>query len=160
MFLFDTSSIIYAWDNYPIDNFPPLWDWLSKQIKEKKFLLSKIVYEETKKNSPDCAEWLNRSSVEHLIISNDILQFATEVKNLLQIEDDNYHPNGIGENDIIIIATAKKHALILVSEEGRQANPPPTRRKYKIPTVCNLTEVKVECIQFIDIIKKSGEKFV
>ena len=29
---FDASSMIYAWDNYPIEQFPPLWDWMGVQV--------------------------------------------------------------------------------------------------------------------------------
>jgi len=32
MSLFDASSIIYAWDNYPPELFPPLWDWLEEEL--------------------------------------------------------------------------------------------------------------------------------
>ncbi len=34
MLAFDASSI-HAWDNYPIIQFPGLWDWMASQIAEK-----------------------------------------------------------------------------------------------------------------------------
>ena len=32
MHMFDASSTIYGWDNYPLAQFPGLWDWLGSQI--------------------------------------------------------------------------------------------------------------------------------
>ena len=161
MYLFDASSIIHAWDNYPIDNFPPLWDWIAKEFNENKFMISKIAYDpEIKKNSPDCANWLKKAGMARLEISNNILQIASAIKKLLDIKDDSYYAGGVNENDILIIATAKAHKLTLISEERRQPKLPDKTQNYKIPAVCNLADVQVKCIPFIDLIKKSKAKFI
>jgi hypothetical protein len=81
------------------------------------------------------------------------------IKDLLGIVDDNYHAKGVGENDILIIATARAHGAELVSDEERQPNLPRIPAKRKIPLVCSMNEVGVACISFIEYIKRSGEIF-
>lgn len=92
-------------------------------------------------------------------MTNDIVQEAQRIKGLLGVVDDNYHPDGVGENDILIIATAGTEGLVLVSNEGRQANLPQNRRRYKIPATCALDTVEVLCIDFLRFIRDSGEVF-
>ncbi len=42
MYTFDASSVIHAWDNYPIEQFPPLWDWFYSQINDEQFSIPEI----------------------------------------------------------------------------------------------------------------------
>lgn len=49
----DASSMIYAWDNYPIDQFPGLWDWLCEEIETGNLSVSKVAYEEVSKHYGD-----------------------------------------------------------------------------------------------------------
>ena len=45
---------LYAWDSYPIENFPPLWDWLAKNLSDESFRISQVAFEEVLKPSPAC----------------------------------------------------------------------------------------------------------
>lgn len=159
MQVFDASSMIYAWDNYPVQQFPGLWEWMARQIKSKKLLMPSVAFEEVKNKTPDCGVWLRDNNLERLEISNAIIQDAMRIKGLLGIVDDNYHSNGVGENDIFIIATARAFHMELVSDEKKQIAPPQISSKRKIPAVCAMTGVTVACINFIDYIKRSGEVF-
>ena len=159
MRVFDASSIIYAWDNYPIDQFPPLWEWMASQVATKELAMSSVALDEVRHKSLECAEWLNTNHLEQLAVSNAIVQEAKRIKGLLGIVGDNYHPKGVDENDILIIATARLHGAELVSDEERQAKPPQVSSKRKIPAVCVMAEVSVSCINFIDYIKASGAIF-
>ncbi len=159
MHVFDASSILLAWDNYPIENFPPLWQWIAEQIDADDFEITQVALEEVIKKSPDCGAWLKDHEITVLPLTNAVLQQAVAIKHLLGIAEDDYHPKGVGENDIFIIATAKVTGSTLVSDEGRQFRVPDVMSKCKIPTVCDLDEVKVECIPFIDLIKNSGAIF-
>jgi predicted nucleic acid-binding protein len=159
MQVFDASSMIYAWDNYPVRQFPPLWKWIAGQIEQKRLVMPRVAFDEVEKKSPECAEWLRENDLEQLEISNPIVQEAMRIKHLLGIMNDNYHPKGVGENDIFIIATAQAHRAELVSDEGRQAIPPNIPAKRKIPAVCDMHDVDVLCINFIQYIKRSNEIF-
>ena len=45
MQVFDASSIIYAWDNYPIQQFPGLWEWIATQIEAELVTMSSVAFE-------------------------------------------------------------------------------------------------------------------
>ena len=159
MRVFDASSMIYAWDNYPIGQFPPLWKWMASQIEAKELVMPSVAFDEVNHKTPDCGEWLKDNNLEQLAISNAIVQEAKRIKGLIGIVDDNYHAKGVGENDILIIATARLHGAELVSDEEEQTTKPKVSSKRKIPAVCAMPVVSVSCINFIKYIKASGEVF-
>jgi len=155
---FDASSMIHAWDNYPSGQFPPLWAWMGEQIESEEFVMSEVAFDQVNNRVPDCANWLEEHAIEPLQSTNDILLIALMVNRLLGIENDQYGP-GVDENDILIIASAKEHDQELVSNENPQNQLPINMKKYKIPSVCSLPQVTVTCLNFIEIIKQSGEVF-
>jgi len=159
MLVFDASSMIYAWDNYPVQQFPGLWEWIADQILEKELMMPSVAFEEVANKAPDCGEWLENQGIERLEISGTILQDAMRIKGLLGVVGDNYHSKGVGENDILIIATARIHGVELVSDERRQNVVPTEATKRKIPAVCDMQEVAVSCINFIEFIKRSDKVF-
>lgn len=155
---FDASSMIYAWDNYPVRQFPGLWEWVAVQVEGKSLVMPSVAFEEVENKTPDCGEWLKDKDLEQLEISNSIVQSAMHIKGLLGIVNDKYHSKGVGENDILIIATAHVHKMELVSNEGRQ-NLHGKPGKRKIPAVCEMDEVSVICINFIEYIKRTDKIF-
>ena len=159
MHAFDASSLIYAWDNYPPDQFPPLWNWMADQIHAGEFVVAEVALQEVRHKLPESADWLIEQGIQRLPMTNEILQEALRIKGLLGIVDDQYHSKGVGENDLLIIATSKLHEIPLVSDEGRQLRRPDILSKSKIPTVCALDEVNVNCKKFIDLIKASNAVF-
>jgi len=159
MVVLDASSMLHAWDNYPIAHFPPLWNWFGDQLKQHRFSIPGVVFEEVTRKSPGCGGWLRDQDIEVVPLSNSVLRTAIIIKAVLGIEEDDYHAKGVGENDLLIIATTKVIGATLVTEEGRQFRLPDVMAKYKIPAVCGLPEVDVPCIQFIDLIKISDVVF-
>lgn len=158
MQVFDASSMIYAWDNYPIRQFPGLWEWVEAQIEQKQLVMPSVAFEEVANKTPDCGEWLKNKGLEQLEITSAILQDAMRFKGLLGIVGDNYG-TGVGENDLIIIAIAREQGAELVSDEAKQKTLPKELRKYKIPAVCDMPDISVLCINFIDFIKRSDVIF-
>jgi predicted nucleic acid-binding protein len=156
---FDASSMIHAWDNYPVRQFPGMWQWISAQINERRLVMPVVAYAEVCQRTPDCGEWLANANLERLDVTNVIVQDAIRIKGLLGIVGDRYHPKGVGENDILIICTARAHGRELVSDEGRQNVRPELESKRKIPSVCSMPQVGVACINFIDYIKRADFVF-
>ena len=157
--LFDASSIIHAWDNYPPELFPPLWDWLGREIADGNLAIPDVALEEVAKKAPECAAWLKGNDITVFPLTSEVLAESLRIKHLLGIEEDQYNAKGVGENDIFIIATASVNGLTLVSDEGRQFKKPDILAKYKIPAVCELRDVGVSCINFLQLIRTSGAVF-
>ena len=105
-----------------------------------------------------CCQWLRDVDVQTHDIDNAILQESLRIKNLLGVEGDRYGA-GVGENDILIIATASLRGKELVTDEAWQPNLPLDRLKYKIPAVCSLPAIRVSWINFLDFIKRSEAVF-
>lgn len=159
MRVIDASSIIYAWDNYPPEQFPPLWRWLGGEVRDGRIVMSKVAFDQVAKNAGDCADWLRLHGVRRLPVTNAIMQEAMRIKQLLGIEEDKYHKRGVDEEDVLIIATASVEHVELVTNEEVQNNLPNNPARMKIPAVCGLDEVGVSCINFITLVKESREVF-
>lgn len=158
MLAFDASSIIYAWDNYPENQFPGLWKWIGGQISSGLVVMPLVAFEETSAKSPDCGKWLKDLSLGILHPSTEILKRAAGLKDLLGIEGSRYGI-GVGENDLIIIATAEINGVSLVSNEAIQKSLPVALPKYKIPAVCALKKPPTHVMDFLGFIKGSGAQF-
>ena len=52
MQVFDASSMIYAWDNYPIRQFPGLWDWMKTRIMKKTLVMPRVAFDEVADKMP------------------------------------------------------------------------------------------------------------
>ncbi|MCK5875749.1 MAG: DUF4411 family protein [Alcanivoracaceae bacterium] len=154
----DASSVVHAWDNYPIENFPKFWDWLDGQFSSGGILIPSVAYTEVGHVSPDCHAWLKSKSIKKVGIDNVIARNAMKIKAALGIADDNYG-SGVDENDIIIISTAKTKRTSLVSNEQRQPTLPPQMKRYKIPAVCSLRSVNVTCESLAEHIRQSRQVF-
>jgi len=159
MLVVDASSIIYAWDNYPVLQFPGLWEWMTEQFSDKELVMSPVAYDEVVNKAPECAVWLRDANTELIGITNAVVQEALKVKRLLGITSDKYHSKGVGENDILIIATAIVNNVGLISDEGRQQRVPDIPAKRKIPAVCSMEDIGIPCINFIEFIKRSEVVF-
>lgn len=155
----DASSIVYGWDNYPISQFPALWDWVEEEIANGLLTMSRLALEEVETVAPDCADWLKQKGIGRKDVTNDIATAAMNIKNTLGIVNDAYHADGVGENDILIVATAQVTGVPLISDESRQTTLPANMRRYKIPAVCGLPSVNVPCMSFVQYVKQANRVF-
>lgn len=159
MRVLDASAIIYAWDNYPRAQFPGLWGWLANELKKHELAISAVALEEVAQMAPDCATWLKNAEVLRLPISDAVVMTAMAIKSAIGVVNDQYHPKGVDENDLFIIASAKVHGAELISNEARQFGAQVETRKYKIPAVCDMPSVGVTTLNFLEYIQKSQQVF-
>jgi hypothetical protein len=155
----DASSALHAWDNYPAAQFPGLWAWLATELQRHQLAIPSVALEEVQHKAPDCAAWLKAHGVPVLHIGNEVLQTALAIRATIGVEADNYHPKGVDENDVLIIASAKARGAELVTNEGRQFGKQAEARKCKIPAVCEIPAVGVANLNFLEYIKKSQQVF-
>ena len=155
----DASSIIFGWENYPLTQFPKLWEWIALEIQNGELIISQVAYLETRNLILECADWLDEKGISKIPINNAILHKAIEIQQLLGIFDDDYHAKGVGENDILIIATSKMENCELINNESIQNNLPQNKKRFKIPAVCDINSIGVKHLDFVGYFKRSGNIF-
>ncbi len=131
---------------------------MAAQMDNHDIVMPSVAVTEVVHVAPECAKWLGENDLNQIPMSNAILQDALRIKNLLGIVGDKYG-GGVDENDLFIIATARSVSARLISSESFQAVPPKAMHNYKIPTVCAMATVNVDCINFVEFVKQSKTVF-
>lgn len=159
MRVLDASAIIYAWDNYPPALFPGLWQWMAGEVQKHELAIPVVALEEVGHKAPECTQWLKSAGVLKLSIGAAELAVALDIKQAIGVVNDQYHPKGVGENDIFIIAVAKVLGVELITNEGRQFDIPLIPSKRRIPAVCDMPGVDVINMNFLEYIQKAQQVF-
>lgn len=156
MYVIDSSALIDAWQRYPIEKFPSVWEWLSSQIRSGCLVIPRVVQEEVRGKEPECGEWLkNINGFKPFQENEEIIRISIEIHNALGITDGQYG-SGVNENDILIIATTKHLRATLITHEALQTNLPQNLKKCKMPCVCERINVAYEPYIHIYLTTKQG----
>ena len=99
------------------------------------------------------------AGVLRLAMTEEVVMTAMAIKQEIGVVNDQYHPKGVDENDLFIIAAAKVHGAQVVTNEARQFGAQAEARKYKIPAVCDMPAVGVAHMNFLDLIQTSRKAF-
>jgi Domain of unknown function (DUF4411) len=157
MRVIDASSMIWVWENYPAGQMVGFWTWFGGEVTAGHIVIPAVALVEVNHKVPDCGAWLIANECTVAQVTNQIVQLANTIKALLAIANDNYGKRGVDENDLFVIATAQAMGIPLISDEGKQQLPPQNIKNRKIPAVCDLPQVDVECVKFVDYFKASGQ---
>ncbi len=120
--------------------FDQLWKNILAHAGNSHFSISKVAFDEVK-NTIDNKDTQQQKFIQILkkfvVIETDIddFNFVKRAKQKLGIVEDKYG-NGVGENDLLIIATAERTNATLVTNEGVQSSAPENKSNAKIPLVC------------------------
>lgn len=158
MRLLDASSVIDLWENYPLGQFPTVWQWFESEVVTGALAVSTVALTEVGHRDPRCRTLLKGFGISELAVGNDEAIIAARIKVALGIVGENYG-SGVDENDILIISIAKVGGCELITNERRQPNLPATMRNYKIPATCSLATVGVQTVSMLEYIVLSGRVF-
>lgn len=147
----DSDAIINAWRDYPIQNFPKIWEWIEQIGKERIGGMSEVVFKELEKGGDECFDWFKQR--KSLFVHPNDQEIQVEVKRLVT----NYNNFGIitgkNEGDPYVVALAKIKGAVVVTNES----PSNDMNGPKIPDVCR--EEGVRRIKFVQVITSEGVVF-
>lgn len=161
-YILDASTLIDIWLRFPKDLkvFNSLWEQIEELVSLGKLVVTRRNFEEVKHKSEEAYEYFKVLGIKILTPTQPILEIAVIIQQKLGLTDADIKNNlreGVDEGDILCIATAKCYGITLVTEEKRQpvyvGNKGPSLAKYKIPKVCEMAPVEVECINFLDLLE-------
>ena len=150
--VYDTSSLVDIWRYYlrRTGLFPEFWAWLLASFQEEAYIPADA-FEELEREEPDFAELLKAQNVKPVEPNERIDGEDRAIREELGVGPKGFSSAGVDEADVAIIATAKVLQATLISEE-KQKDPPKRLARYKIPSVCKLPSVKVQCMDIKDML--------
>ena len=153
----DASSLIYAWDEWPIDRNPALWAWIAGQISTGLLQTAEGVYAEMKSESPDSHAWVHAAGM--IVVPSDygnIYQEAERLADDYRIHEGKPSKHGVDMNDLLLIATTGEFGGRAVSNEKRQVfDVQRLRKNSRIHLVCE--QLGIHSLLFDEYASESGE---
>ncbi|WP_313999884.1 DUF4411 family protein [uncultured Paenibacillus sp.] len=154
MYCIDTSALLHAWRrDYPPDIFGSLWDMLNSLIESRKLIAPDEVLFELERGGDDLYHWAKERDSVFVEPDEEVQQIVKQIVDTYP----NFVPQESSDGiwaDPYIIALAKVRGLIVVTGEKAVG---PGAKKAKIPNVCH--DLQVECIDFLQLLRKEGWKF-
>lgn len=137
MYIVDTSAILAGskYDRYEKEFFSPYWDNFDDRVQRGIITSTERVYKELIEKDDSLKDWAYQYRGMFEMPSQEILDI---VEDLHSNFPNWYDLNKENENwaDSQVIAFAKHHDVVLVTQEGWNWNATSDRR-YKIPTICS-----------------------
>lgn len=147
----DANVFITCWnETYPINIFPSLWKQIAQHQSD--IILIEPIYDQITVKKDPLTKWLKKNHFFSIPIDDKTEKLSLKLEGKYQITGQS---KGVDQEDITLIAYAKRKNKIVVTLEGKQdKNPSRKKYNYKIPLVCS--EEKVPCINFVEMIDDLG----
>jgi hypothetical protein len=147
----DSDAAINAWRDYPIENFPKIWEWIEEMGKRQIIGMSEVVFQELEKGGDECFDWFKQRKA-NFVYPND-----EEVQKVLEHLVNRYNNFGIitgkNEGDPFVVALAVVKDCSVVTNESMSNN----MHGPKVPDVCRAEGI--EWIKFVDVIRRERVTF-
>ncbi len=147
----DSDAIINAWRDYPIQNFPNIWEWVEKLGREQIGGMSEVVFKELERGGDECYDWFKER--KELFVHPNTEEVQIEVKRLVNTYKNFGITTGKNEGDPYVLALAKVMNAVVVTNESPSNN----MNGPKIPDVCREENIRV--IKFVQVITNEGVVF-
>jgi len=147
----DSDVLIQAWRDYPIDNFPPVWEKIEELGSNDTLGMSELILDELQRGGDDLYDWAKARESDLVVPTSNTVD--EEVTYLVNHYENFGIVTGKNEADPFVVAVAKAHGCSVVTNETRSGN----LNGPKIPDVC--LEEEIPWIRFVDIIKQENLVF-
>lgn len=144
----DSDAIINAWRDYPIQNFPKIWDWVESLGRNEIGGMSEVVFKELEKGGDECYDWFKDRKKLFVHPNDDDIQ--AEVKRLVTSYNNFGWITGKNEGDPYVVALALVKGAVVVTNESPSNN----MNGPKIPDVCRVEGV--QRIKFVQVITREN----
>ena len=147
----DSDAIINAWRDYPIVNFPNIWEWVELLGSEQIGGMSEVVFKELERGGDECYNWFKERKELFVYPNDEEIQY--EVRRLVNTYNNFGLTTGKNEGDPYVIALAKVKGAVVVTNES----PSNDMNGPKIPDICRVEGI--QRIKFVQVITKEGVVF-
>jgi len=141
--------------------YPGFWEWIDQQNRSGQVMSIEKVFEEISEKDDDLTKWSKaRADRLFLPIDNSTRSKSKDVSRwVLDMRKEGFSRRSVEKfttkADYLIVAYAKVHGCIVVSEEVKVG---PESKKVKIPNVC--AHFNVECIDTFEMLRREKVRFV
>jgi len=141
--------------------YPGFWEWIDQQNRSGQVMSIEKVFEEISEKDDDLTKWSKaRADRLFLPIDNSTRSKSKDVSRwVLDMRKEGFSRRSVEKfttkADYLIVAYAKVHGCIVVSEEVKVG---PESKKVKIPNVWE--QFNMECINTFERLKREKVRFV
>jgi len=141
--------------------YPGFWEWIDQQNRSGQVMSIEKVFEEISEKDDDLTKWSKaRADRLFLPIDNSTRSKSKDVSRwVLDMRKEGFSRRSVEKfttkADYLIVAYAKVHGCIVVSEEVKVG---PESKKVKIPNVWE--HFNLECIDTFEMLRREKVRFV
>ena len=147
----DSDAAINAWRDYPIENFPKIWDWIERMGRDGLLGISEVVFRELEKGGDECYDWFKTRKSDFVYPNDDDVQ--RELNRLVNTYNNFGLITGKNEGDPFVVALAIVQDCMVVTNESMSNN----MNGPKVPDVCRAEGI--QWIKFVEVIRREEVKF-